>query len=83
MNSEKRFNLLPRVVMFGVMLALIIYTMHFVLPDAAQSQTPEVALNPLFQIGLFLMLSLVGALIGFWITFGDLVNRDERQTGGQ
>ncbi len=74
-----KFNvLLPRLLMFAVMLALIIYAVHFILPSSAPGETQEVALNPALQIGLFLMLTLFGALIGFWITFGDLINRTEK-----
>ncbi len=78
MNTPRISTLLPRILMFAAMLGLIIYSLHFILPSTAANGTEEVALNPAMQIGLFLMLSLFGALIGFWITFGDLINRAEK-----
>ncbi len=67
--------LLPRILMFAVMLALIVYVLHFVLPAPVQDEDEAIAFNPLLQIGLFLTLTIFGALVGFWITFGDLINR--------
>ncbi len=79
MNSQRGFvDLLPRVLMFAAMLGLVLYTVHFFLPSPVEQGGDQVALNPILQIGLFLMLTLFGALIGFWITFGDLVNRTEK-----
>ncbi len=79
MNTQRRFvDLLPRVLMFAAMLALVLYTMHFLLPTTVQQEQGEVALNPILQVGLFLTLTIFGSLIGFWITFGDLVNRSEK-----
>jgi hypothetical protein len=70
--------LLPRVLMFAAMLALIVYVMHFVLPAPAPNESEAIAFNPMLQLGLFFTLTIFGALIGFWITFGDLVNRGEK-----
>lgn len=79
MNPQsKRTALLPRVILFAAMLTLIVYMLHFLLPIPVPSEPAEIALNPAVQIGLFLTLGLFGALIGFWITFGDLVNRGEK-----
>lgn len=70
--------LAPRIAMFLSMLALIAYLLHFVLPNPDTSRAGDIALNPAVQIGLFVTLGLLGALVGFWITFGDLVNRGEK-----
>ncbi len=70
--------LLPRIFVFVVMLALIVYVMHFVLPAPVQDEGEAIAFNPLLQIGLFFALTIFGALVGFWITFGDLINRGEK-----
>jgi hypothetical protein len=70
--------LVPRIAMFLSMLILIIYLIHFVLPSGSTTESGDIALNPAIQIGLFVTLGLFGALIGFWITFGDLVNRGEK-----
>jgi hypothetical protein len=78
MNLQKIGTLWPRFLLFAVMLALIIYAVHFILPSPTPAETEEIALNPALQVGLFLMLTLFGALIGFWITFGDLINRTEK-----
>ncbi len=78
MNTPRVSLLLPRLLMFAVMLGLIFYALHFILPSPSPNVTDEVALNPALQIGLFVMLTLFGALIGFWITFGDLINRTEK-----
>ncbi len=78
MNLQRISFLLPRVLMFAAMLGLILYSVHFLLPGDAADGAGEIALNPVLQIGLFLMLTLCGALIGFWITFGDLINRTEK-----
>ncbi len=78
MNPQRLSILLPRLVMFAAMLGLIIYALHFILPTPPEAGAPEIALNPALQIGLFLTLTLFGALIGFWITFGDLINRTEK-----
>ncbi len=77
MNTPNISALLPRILMFAAMLGLILYALHFILPVTAPGGKEEIALNPALQIGLFVMLSLFGALIGFWITFGDLINRSE------
>ncbi len=76
MNLQRISFLLPRVLMFVAMLGLIFYSVHFLLPG--DPGDGEIALNPMLQIGLFLMLTLFGGLIGFWITFGDLINRAEK-----
>ena len=78
MNTPRVTVLLPRLLMFAAMLALIVYSMHFILPTSPEEGVDQVALNPVLQIGLFLMLTLFGALIGFWITFGDLINRTQK-----
>ncbi len=78
MNLPRVPVLLPRLLMFAAMLGLLIYALHFILPAPPEAGAPEIALNPNLQIGLFLMLTLFGALIGFWITFGDLINRAEK-----
>ncbi len=78
MNAPRISVLLPRLLMFAAMLGLIFYSFHFILPSSSPNGAEEVALNPALQIGLFLMLTLFGALIGFWITFGDLINRTEK-----
>ncbi len=78
MNTSRISLLLPRLLMFAAMLALIFYALHFILPSPDPNGAEEVALNPGLQIGLFVMLTLFGALIGFWITFGDLINRTEK-----
>jgi hypothetical protein len=80
MNSQSRFSFfLPRVVMFTAMLVLILFATHYILPAGDDSGPDAVALNPVIQIGLFLTLTIFGGLIGFWITFGDLVNRGEKK----
>jgi membrane protease YdiL (CAAX protease family) len=79
MNPQSRIPvLLPRIVMFAAIVALVVYVMHFVLPAPASSDGEDIALNPLLQVGLFITLTIFGALVGFWITFGDLVNRGEK-----
>jgi hypothetical protein len=79
MNPQSRFSvLLPRILAFIMMLALIVYLLHFLLPSPAQNGPEDIALNPALQIGLTIALGLFGALVGFWITFGDLVNRGEK-----
>ncbi len=78
MTPQRVPHLLPRLMMFAAMLALILYSVHFILPLPPEGGTEEIALNPALQIGLFLMLTLFGALIGFWIMFGDLINRPEK-----
>lgn len=70
--------LVPRIFMFAVMLALIVYVMHFVLPVPVQEESEAISFNPILQIGLFFTLTIFGALVGFWITFGDLINRGEK-----
>ncbi len=78
MNSRVSV-LLPRVVMYIVMLAVILYVLHFLWPTVPpENGTDEIALNPVFQVGLYLALALLGALVGFWITFGDLINREDK-----
>ncbi len=81
MNQQGRLSLLlPRLVMFVVMLGLIVFATHYILPSGEPPSSPDdVALNPLIQIGLFLTLTIFGGLIGFWITFGDLVERPEKK----
>ncbi len=69
--------LMPRVVMYAAMLGLIVYAAHFALPVDPEGGTAEVVFKPALQIGLFLTLTVCGALIGFWITFGDLINPTE------
>ncbi len=79
MDPQSKIHiLLPRIVMFVAMLTLIVYSLHFLLPAPVQDGDTDIALNPALQIGLFVALGLFGALIGFWITFGDLVNRGEK-----
>jgi hypothetical protein len=79
MKPPSEFSgLVPRLLLFGAMLVLIVYMLHFLLPAPIQAEPADIALNPLLQIGLFMSLGLLGALIGFWITFGDLVNRGEK-----
>jgi hypothetical protein len=79
MNPQSRIPvLLPRIAMFAAILALVIYVMHFILPGPVQSEGEDIALNPMLQVALFITLTLFGALVGFWITFGDLVNRGEK-----
>ncbi len=67
-----------RLFMFLVMCGLILYFMQLVLPGNAEKLFPDIAFNPIAQIGLFIILSLAGALIGFWITFGDLFRQQEK-----
>ena len=69
------YRFLPRVGMFALMLVLIVFATHFILPSPSDGGPDAVSLNPLMQIGLFLTLTIFGGLIGFWITFGDLINR--------
>ncbi len=76
-QSASFYGFIPRVAMFMAMLALIVYATHFILPAPAEGGTDAISLNPLIQIGLFLTLTIFGGLIGFWITFGDLINRPE------
>ncbi len=79
--SSRVSVLLPRVVMYVVMLAVILYVLHFLWPmTPPENGTNEIALNPVFQIGLIVALTLFGALVGFWITFGDLLNREGKGT---
>lgn len=61
-----------RLVMFTIMCALVLFTTYHILPGNAEGALGDIALNPLAQTGLFIVLSLAGALIGFWIIFGDL-----------
>lgn len=78
MGSPARFTaLIPRIVMFMSMLVLIVYQLHFILPSPAQ-ESPELISNPAVQTGLLVALGLLGALIGFWILFGDLVKQGEK-----
>jgi hypothetical protein len=80
MNPQSRITVLvPRIVMFAAMLVLIVYVMHFVLPAPTPNEGADIALNPALQIGLFITLTIFGVLVGFWITFGDLVNRREKR----
>jgi hypothetical protein len=51
--------------------------MHFILPGQYEGGLPGINLNPLAEIGLFIILSFAGALIAFWITFGDQFSREE------
>ncbi len=75
---KPRFSvLLPRLLMYAAMLGVIVYAAHFALPIEPDGGTAEVVFKPALQIGLFLTLTLCGALIGFWITFGDLIDRPE------
>ncbi len=80
MKMERLPVLLPRIVMFVVMLAVIGYVMHFLLPGPAPAETgPDVVvLNPALQTGFLVVLTLFAALVGFWIIFGDLVNPREK-----
>jgi prepilin signal peptidase PulO-like enzyme (type II secretory pathway) len=79
MNPQSKIPaLLPRTLMFAAMLALVVYVMHFALPESAAKEGEDLVLNPMLQVGLFLALTIFGALVGFWITFGDLVNRGEK-----
>jgi hypothetical protein len=79
MNPMSRISALaPRIALFVAMLALIVYLVHFLLPAPVQTEPSDIALNPALQFGLFVTLGLLGALIGFWITFGDLVNRGDK-----
>jgi hypothetical protein len=79
MNPQWKIStLVARIVVFVAMLALILYLVHFLLPAPVQAGPDDIALNPVLQTGLFVTLGLFGALIGFWITFGDLVNRGEK-----
>jgi hypothetical protein len=68
-------RVLPRLAMFAAMLGLLIYATHFILPVPSESSIDAVALDPLVQIGLFLALTILGGLVGFWITFGDLLDQ--------
>lgn len=70
--------LASRIAMFVSMLIVIVYLLHFILPSSSTVEQGDIALNPWIQIGLSIALGLFGALIGFWITFGDLVNRGEK-----
>jgi hypothetical protein len=79
MKPQSSYSVLtPRILMFAVMLALIVYVMHFVLPTPIQDEGEAIAFNPILQVGLFFTLTIFGALVGFWITFGDLINRGEK-----
>jgi hypothetical protein len=76
MNQDDRVMLLlPRIVMFAVMLGLILFATHYILPGIQEAGPDAIVLNPWIQVGLFLTLTFFGALVGFWITFGDLINR--------
>lgn len=68
----------PRLMMFAVLCALTVYLMHFILPGGPDKVLGDVQLNPLAQIGLFVILSLAGGLIAFWITFGDALRQHEK-----
>ncbi|MGE5138651.1 MAG: hypothetical protein ACM3JD_04245 [Rudaea sp.] len=70
-------NFYLRVLLFLVESALVVYVMHFILPGQYEGGLPGINLNPLAEIGLFVILSFAGALIAFWITFGDQFSREE------
>ncbi len=76
MKQQKQPTQIPflywRLFMFAAMCGLVLWITHFILPGNAEKVLGDIALNPIAQIGLFIVLSLGGALIGFWITFGDL-----------
>ncbi len=76
MKQQKQQTQIPylyrRLLMFAIMCALVLFTTYHILPGNAENALGDIALNPIAQIGLFIVLSLGVALIGFWITFGDL-----------
>ncbi len=67
-----------RLFMFAVMCGLVLYVVHFILPGNAENIAGDLAFNPIAQVGLFIVLALGGALIGFWITFGDVFRQQEK-----
>ncbi len=81
MKEQKQPTQIPhlyrRIIMFAVICALVLLTTYHILPGNAENALGDIALNPIAQIGLFIVLSLGGALLGFWIVFGDLF-RPER-----
>ncbi len=68
----------PRLLMFTLMCALTVWVMHYILPGAPDNALGDVTLNPLAQVGLFIVLTLGGGLIAFWITFGDVLRQQEK-----
>ncbi len=79
MNPSSRIpGFYLRCIMFALILALVVYVMHFILPGNADAVLPDIALNPIAQIGLFIVLSLGAALIGFWVIFGDVFQHQEK-----
>ncbi|MGB8647090.1 MAG: hypothetical protein WCF84_17770 [Anaerolineae bacterium] len=78
MKPDRIPGLYRRVLMLAVMCGLILYSLQLILPGNAEKLFPDLAFNSVAQIGLYIILSLAGALIGFWITFGDLFRQQEK-----
>lgn len=80
MKDEKQPLQIPffyrRLAMFATMCALVLFTTYHILPGNAENVLGDIALNPIAEIGLFVVLSFAGGLIGFWITFGDLFRQE-------
>ncbi len=76
MKEQKQPTQIPdlyrRLIMFAAMCALVLLTTYHILPGNTEGAFGDIALNPIAQVGLFIVLSFGGALIGFWLTFGDL-----------
>lgn len=70
-------NFYPRLMMFAIICGAVLFVMHFVLPGNFENIMPGVALSPIAQIGLFVILSLGGGMLGFWITFGDILREEK------
>lgn len=80
MKAPSRWvELAARASMFLALAALTLYLTHFILPGGVDAWMPDVALNPLLRVGLFIVLTIGGALVAFWIMFGDIVNREEKK----
>ncbi len=76
-TPSESMRYLPRIVMFIAIAVVTVFITHFVLPGNLEQVTSDIVFNPWAQIALFIVLTLGGLIIAFWITFGDLINRGE------
>ncbi len=67
-----------RAILFGLICMVILFLTLYILPGSAQNAMPDIALNPVAEIGMFVILALIGGLIGFWLTFGDVMRQQNK-----